>query len=149
MSYQTFNNNIGPRKHDIYEWQRYSLPLNPTEDGYFSMFNDATFKYMSQEITDRLAGVHPQGKNIIVKDEIIMSVLDSFYQGYKKDPQALVMMTISFIVQYIKDEYQIEEQNNQLNIWVTNFPQESGLRQFAPIKLREKRPTNYEFHPRY
>ena len=51
--------------------------------------------------------------------------------------------------QYIKDEVQIEEQNNKLNIWVQLFPESNTLRQYAPIKLRERRPTNFEFHYSY
>ena len=93
--------------------------------------------------------MHELNKNIIVNTETIKSVLDSFYSNYKRDPQVLIMMTISYIVDYIKSEYQMEAQNRSLNIWVTNYPESSGIRQHAPIKLRNKRPTPFQFHYTY
>ena len=149
MSYEIFRQNIGPRRLDIYDSQRYALPPDARENTYFNLFSAENFDFMSREITRRLAGVHPLGKNIIVGDDNIMRVLDSFYQGYKKDPEALKMMTIAYIVDYIKDEYQIEQQNNALNAWVMMYPEDSTIRQYAPIKLRERRPTNFEFHYTY
>jgi len=134
---------------DGYQDYRYNLPADANPNVYYSLFNRHTFDYISNQITKRLEGVHPLNKNIIVNDETIKSVLDSHYSNYKRDPDVLIMMTISYIVDYIKSEYQIENQNRSLNIWVTNYPESSGIRQHAPIKLKNKRPTPFEFHYTY
>lgn len=153
MSRYHFNNppfiSAQPKYHDIYENDRYTLPIDARPNVYFTLFSKPTIDYISEQITKRLNGVHPLGKNIIVSNENIISVMDSHYENYKRDPQMLIIMVISYIVDYIKTEYQIEEQNRKLNIWVTNYPESSGIRQHAPIKLREKRPTNFEFHMTY
>ena len=148
MSYEIISNKVGPRRHDMFEWERYQLPT-ANSNVYFSLFCPQTIDFISKQITERLAYVHPEGKNIIVSDTNIISVLDSMYQNYKRDVEPLIMMTISFIVETIKTEYEMEEYNRQLNIWVTTFPESNTLRQYAPIKLREKRPTNFEFHYTY
>jgi len=134
---------------DGYQGYRYNLPADANPNVYYTLFYRHTFDYISKQITKRLEGVHPLNKNVIVNIEIIKSVLDSFYSNYKRDPQVLIMMTISYIVDYIKSEYQIEAQNRSLNIWVTNYPESSGIRQHAPIKLKNKRPTPFEFHYAY
>jgi hypothetical protein len=122
-------------------------PIPPSSNLiYYSLFTKSTIDKISSEITTRLAGVHPEGKNIIVGNDQIISVLDSYYNGYRKDPQVLIMMTISHIVEQIKSEFQIESQNSKLDIWITNYPEQSGIRQHSEIKLNKRRPTNFEFH---
>lgn len=134
---------------DEYQNNRYNLPADANPNVYYTLFNQHTFNYISEQITLRLKGVHPLNKNIIVPNDTIKSVLDSFYSNYKRDPEVLIMMTISYLVDYIKSEYQMESQNRSLNIWVTNYPESSGIRQYAPIKLKNKRPTPFEFHYSY
>jgi len=134
---------------DSHQANRYNLPPNANKNVYFSLFTKTTIDYISDQITQRLDGVHPLGKNIIVPNKTIISVLDSHYTNYKRDTDALIMMTISYLVEYIKSEYQIEEQNKSLNIWITNFPESSGMRQHPEIKLRNKRPTPFQFHFTY
>ena len=132
-----------------YDIHRAQLPQDTRPFGYHLFFSSENVAKISREVTKRLAGVHPEGKNIIVPHETILSVMDSIYENNYRDVDKLTMMTISYIVEYITNEYEIERQNNNLNIWITNYPIESGIRQHPPIKLREKRPTPMVFHMRY
>lgn len=132
---------------NLYAIQRAPIPFSAS-DIYFDFFSKKNIVYMSREITNRLTGVHPNGKNIVVPDRTIISVMDSIWNSTSKDISKLTMMTISYIVNYIRDEYQIEAQNAKLSIWVTNYGPETGLRQHSGIKIREKRP-NFSFVERY
>jgi hypothetical protein len=125
-----------------FDIERSVIPHNYSNDVYYTFFSKDNINYMSSQITLRLKGVHPEGKNIIVSNEKIISVMDSIYKSTFKDVDKMTMMTISYIVDYISSEFQTEQQNNKLNIWVTNFPNEYQMQQIPQIKLREKRPTN-------
>ena len=61
----------------------------------------------------------------------------------------MTVMTIGYIVDYISSEFEIEKQNRNLSIWVTNFLPEYNMRQTPKIKLREKRPTSMIFNMNY
>lgn len=141
----------GPTTNEInyFDIQRSAVPRDLTTDVYYTFFSKSNVEFISFEITKRLAGVHPEGKNIIVPTEKIISVMDSIWVNTFRDPDKMTMMAISYIVNYIKDEFQTEAQNKQLSIWVTNFGEETGLRQHPKIKLREKGPNRFVFHSKY
>jgi hypothetical protein len=136
-------------KMDIFDGERSILPPEKEIGGYFDFFSKININYISYQITQRLEGVHPEKKHIIVPDETIISVMDSIYNSTYRDVDKLTMMTIMYIVDYIKSEYQIEQQNNRLNIWVTQYTPETGLKRVPEIKLRHKRPTPMQFNMNY
>ena len=127
---------------------RSTLPQN-VQNVYYTFFSKENVDYMSNEITKRLAGVHSEGKNIIVPNETILSVMDSIYKNTYRDIDKMTMMTVSFIVDHISSEMQMERQNESLNAWVMNYPPEYGMQQVPQIKLREKRPTPMIFNMNY
>lgn len=116
---------------------------------YYTFFSKNNIQFISDQITIRLRGVHPEGKNIIVPTDKIISVMDSIWYNNYRDYESLTMMTISYIVNYIQSEYQMEQQNKKLSIWVTNFGEETGLRQHSQIKLRERGPNRFVFNMNY
>jgi hypothetical protein len=134
---------------DIFENQRNSVPTNYSEDVYYKFFGRQNVDFIANQITLRLRGVHPEGKNIIVPLEKIISVMDSIYNNTYRDVDKMTMMTISYIVDYISSEYEIEKQNKKLSIWVTNFLPEYRMQQTPKIKLREKRPATMIFNMNY
>jgi hypothetical protein len=75
--------------------------------------------------------------------------MDSFYNSTYKDVQKLTMLTISYIVDTITAEFKMIEQNNKLNIWVTQYTDDWGIKQVSKIKVREKRPTPMIFNMNY
>ena len=114
-------------------------------DTYDYFMSKPSVDLMSGEITRKLEGVNPDGKNIIVPDDTILSVADSMYESYKMDIKVLQEMTINYIVSSIKTEYQITENNNKLSIWVTKYDIDSGLQRINGIKLNNKRRNNYSY----
>ncbi len=132
-----------------FDIERSAVPRDYRSNVYYAFFSKDSIDYISEQITTRLTGTHPEGKNIIIPTDKIISVMDSIYQNTYRDVDKMIMMTISYIVDYIKAEYQIEQQNDNLNIWVTNFLPQYGMRQTPKIKLREKRPSPMIFNMNY
>jgi len=124
---------------NTFDIERNAVPQDHRVDLYYTFFGKNNVNYISSEITQRLRGVHPEGKNIIVPTEKIISVMDSIYKNTYRDVDKMTIMTVGYIVDYISGEYQIERQNNNLNIWITTFAPEFGLQQTSKIKLREKK----------
>lgn len=131
-----------------YEIERSSIPRD-TRDVFYSFFSETNVKYISNEITRRLVGVHPQGKNIIVSDKQIVSVMDSVYKNTYRDIDKMTMMVVGYIVDYVSADFQTELQNQKLSIWTTNFGPETGLRQFSKIKVRERKGPSMVFNMNY
>lgn len=135
------------------------------------LFSDDTLDFISSEVTKLLHGVAPGGRDIVVPHETIVSVLNNIYISYRPqtgdiysrynitqfeprdDANHIITETIQVIVSQIKSEYGMMENNYKLDIWdsvlLGDGISRKGLRQYAPIKLREKRPTpllfNYTF----
>lgn len=135
------------------------------------LFSDDTLDFISSEVTRLLKGVVPGGRDIVVPHETIVSVLNNIYISYRPqtgdiysrynitqfeprdDANHIITETIQVIVSQIKSEYGMMENNYKLDIWdsvlLGDGISRKGLRQYAPIKLREKRPTpllfNYTF----
>lgn len=135
--------------HNKFEIQRNSIPQDYRRDVYFNFFAKENINYISNEITIRLTGVHPENKNIIVPDDTILSVMDSIYSNTYKDVDKLTMTTISYIVEYISAEFETEKKNNELSIWVINQPPEYKMQRTPEIKLREKRPPTALWNNNY
>jgi len=131
-----------------YEIQRSVIPRD-ARGVFYSFFSTDNVNFISSEISRRLHGVHPEGKNIIVSDKQIVSVMDSVYKNTYRDLDKMTMMVIGYIVDYVSADFQTEEKNKKLSIWVTNFTPESTLRQYSKIKLRERRPTPFIFNMNY
>jgi hypothetical protein len=117
-------------------------------DRYNTFFSPQSVKFMSYMISQKLKGVHPEGKNIIVPDATILSVADSVWQSTPKDAQTLQEMTINYIVNDIKTEYDTISRNNQYSIWVQKYDQSTGMKQFPDAKLNLKQRSAY-FQMRY
>ena len=134
---------------DNFDETRRVIPQDYREDCYYTFFSKQNIFNISLEITKRLKGVHPEGKNIIVSDENIISVMDSVYNSTYKDVQKMTMMTIAYIVDAISTEFKTIEQNNKLSIWVTQYTDDWGIKQVPKLKMREKRPTPMIFNMNY
>lgn len=132
---------INPR----YRYSQYTYLEQPE---YKDILSPDSVGYISFEITVRLKGVHPDGKDIVVPDTAIRSVIDSFWNmGYQLN-SVFQEQVIMYIVEYIKNEFQLIEQNNKLSAWVQTYSQDTGLKQFNGIKLSERRWSKY-YHWNY
>ena len=121
---------------------RFQIPIDESSQIYKKFYSQSTVQFISQQITLRLAGVHPEGKNIIVPNKTIFSVMDSIFNGGNSyhDVDVCIMQVISFIVETIKSEFQIEKNNRSLNVWDATLRLENLNMQRHPeqVRVREK-----------
>jgi hypothetical protein len=121
---------------------RYAI-YSSTTNKELILFSEPSIRKMSNQITYFLKGV--TDKDIIVPDEFIIEVSDSFYQNTPASLEQLQMMIVKYIVDYVKQEVYIIDKNNKLSIWVTKYDVESGLKQTSDIKLNNKRRAYYSY----
>jgi hypothetical protein len=147
--------------------------------GYYKQETDAIKQYYSQEnidylstkISDLLEGVDPKSRRIIIPDNVICNVMSQveemytphigdIFTRYNIPTQDLSSNStisnynsrvIEIIVSDVRTSTAIEENNKKLTIWSSLYGDfnKQGLRQHAPIKLQQKRPTPFQFHMRY
>ena len=123
---------------------RYVVGYNGAINGqrYPSLMSQPSVNYMSVEITKKLVGVHPEGKNIIMPDETIRSVAESMFEANYMPVDVLQEMTVNFIANSVRSEFQTIQKNNELSVWITNYDVGSGMKKFSDIKLNKKSRTN-------
>jgi len=122
---------------------RYALYTSIQHENYTRMFSDPSINFMSNQITNRLRGVHPEGKNIVVPKETILSVADSYWNNNYTDIETTQEQVIMYIVNSIKTDFGITSNNEKLSAWVMKYDMSSGLKQFNDIKLNENRGTHF------
>lgn len=128
---------------DINNNYRYSAGFKGRQR-YNDIYSKETVSKISMEITKRLKGVHPEGKNIIVPVETISSVIDAIYdKTTQAEFDVMVEMVINYVVNQVKTEYATIQQNNKLSVWVTNYDVTSGLQRFSAPKLNNKTRLSY------
>jgi hypothetical protein len=124
-------------------WYRNTAYTASNDPNYTELFSDSNINWMSGQITARLKGVHPEGKNIIVPNKSILGVMDSWYQSTQLTFEMLKEMVILHIVEQITNEYELTAQNSRLSPWVQKYSIDTGLKQFNDIKLNENRGTHF------
>lgn len=133
------------------------------------LYSANTIRTISKKVTELTRGVDKLNRPIIVPDARICEVIDGVYQGFRpptgdiysryivpNDQQAsmvqnMIDQTIEVITNHIRNEIGIEQQNQKLTAWVQllgDFNKE-GLRQFPPIKVKERRPNVMQFNMNY
>lgn len=128
---------------DTNRYYRYSAFTDINDPNYFKYYTNSVLDWCSAQITARLKGVHPEGKNIVVPDATIASVMDSYMHNANLNPGILEEQVVMYIVNYIKNEYQTINQNNKLSAWVQKYDMDSGLKQFNDVKLNENQRTMF------
>ena len=133
------------------------------------LFTKTTVQLIQQKVAEYLTGVDANGRKIIPTERVVIASLYGCFKNYhprtgdiygkytvvdqtqRDDYAYLVDQTISLLVQGIRDDLDMAEQNQKLTIWTTVLGDfnEHGLRQYPPIKLNNKRPDPMLFHMRY
>lgn len=134
------------------------------------LFTKTTIGVIQQKTADYLTGVDPSGKRIVPSERIVISALYGIFKEHaprtgdmygkflvvddskRNDYAYIVDKTISLLVQGIRDDLGMAEQNQKLTIWTTVLGDfnEHGLRQHPPLKINNgKRPDPFLFHMRY
>jgi hypothetical protein len=113
-------------------------------DRYNTLFSTPSLNTISNEITKRLTGVHPEGKNIILPNETILSVMEAVHTKTTNASLDVMMeMVINYVVNQVKTEYETTEKNNKLSVWTTNYTLDTGMQRFSDVKLNRKTRVNY------
>ena len=133
------------------------------------LFSKETINIIQKKTTEYLIGVDDQGREIIPSERIIESALYGVFENFRPvtgdiygkytvdndnrrdDYSYIVDQTISLLVRGIRNDLEMQQNNSKLTIWTTVLGDfnEHGLRQYAPIKVRNKRPDPMLFHMRY
>lgn len=133
------------------------------------LFSKETVKTIQAKTSEYLVGVDAEGRKIIPSERIVESALFGVFENYRPvtgdiygkytvnnensrdDYSYIVDQTISLLVRGIRNDLEMQQNNAKLTIWTTVLGDfnEHGLRQHAPIKVRNKRPDNFLFHMRY
>jgi len=132
------------------------------------LFSHKTIDNLSSDISKMIYNII--GQKVIIPYDKIAFVLKQLYDNssrnnigciyskdiqpkvYRNDKDDLLTQCLSFIVQEVTNTLQIDQNNNKLNIWdatILGDMNPLGLRQFPPIKLKERRPDPMLFHMRY
>ena len=150
--------------------EQYTRNVGFTTDNetFSDLFSDKTVNWISREVTRLLEGVGTDGRSIIVPNDTITGVLNDVYISYRPqvgdiysrynikqfeprdDANHMITRTIEIIVDQVSSEFEMAEHNKTLSIWdsvlLGNGISRKGLRQYAPIKVRDKRPTPMLFN---
>lgn len=134
------------------------------------IFSEKNIRYLSQTITEALDGVDPEGRQIVIPDDKICNVLNSVFRSgtrpnigdihtrfiippvqTRNDIMDMNNQTIAIIVDYIKNEIEMTENNKKLTIWNTLYGDfnEAGLRAHPTIKIRKRHPQYMAFNMNY
>lgn len=133
------------------------------------LFDPKRIIQLQEKITQLLEGVSKDGRPIIVPVETIGSVLYQCYQSNsplvgdiytryiidqdyeRNDVRTITDRAVNIIVSYIRDQYEMIENNKKLTVWnalLGDFNNQ-GLRAHAPIKIRKGGPDRFQFNMRY
>lgn len=133
------------------------------------LFSDYTVKLIQNKTAYYLDGVDKKGRRIMPSENVVETALLGIFRDYRPrtgdiygkysvvnpsdrdDYNYIVDMTISFLVREIRNDIEMAQNNEKLTIWTTLLGDfnEHGLRQYPPIKVRNKRPDPMLFHMRY
>lgn len=143
-----------------YKYIGSSIDDNPNVKEFFSK---NTVDYISSRITDMTRDVDERGREIIVPDDKILHLMNSVYLSYnpkkgfdtKSSPEeyldSLIEQTITQAVFDVRNVLAYEQCMAKYTVWDTILGEdnERGVRGYAPIKVREKRPNSMEFNMKY
>jgi hypothetical protein len=156
-----YNEHIDPSKYigwsTITEWNE--LPRQ--------LFTKYTLKVIQNKVYQYL--LEAMDKKIVPSERIVIIALYGVFENHiprtgdiygkylvvdqtqRDDYGYIVDKTISLLIDGIKNDIEMTEANNKLTVWTTVLGDfnEHGLRQFPPIKLRDRGPDRMLFHMKY
>lgn len=132
------------------------------------LFSKKTVKVIQEKTSEYLRGLDDQGRKIVPTEKVVENALFGVFNNYRPntgdiygkytitdnsrdDYSYIVDQTISLLVRGIRTDIEMQNNNSKLTIWTTVLGDfnEHGLRQYAPIKVKNKRPDPMLFHMRY
>jgi hypothetical protein len=126
-------------------WYRHVQYAGYDNKNYTELFTKHSVQWMSLQISLRLRGVHPEGKTIVVPDSSILTVADSFFNGTQLTIATIQEMVVMHIVDQVKNDFELIQQNDKLNIWQTLYSMDTGLQRISQVSshINDRRPTHH------
>jgi hypothetical protein len=132
-------------------------------------YSPETVKLISAKVTELTDGVDERNRKIVVPDQSIINVMNSIESSYRPSvgdihtrynvpkgaptdyKQEMIDQTIQMIVNDIKINLGMEQNNAKLTAWTTVYGDfnEHGLRGHDIIKVRNKKPASIQFNMNY
>lgn len=128
------------------------------------IFCDENIQYLYTTISFHLKRCTDDLKDVIVPKPVIIDVVSQIVAEYRRPVQDMFAkkiepfdmvshingQVIQIIVSEVRNSYQAERQNKELNSWYSvSSDNKYELRRIAAPKLRERRPTPMQFIMRY
>ena len=149
-----------------YRYVGWQVTRTEFDDQFFSKI---TVQNISNKLSHLLKCLRSDGRPILVDSKVICNVMSSAYQTYRpqlgngyfmltqpqEDPRDDMKMLTDIVIQiiydYIKTEYEMEENNKKLTIWTTLYGDfnEHGLRSHPPLKINENNINKIRFNMNY
>lgn len=132
-------------------------------------FSKITVNYISRKVSELLRCLREDGRPVKVSDNVIANVMSSAYNTYRPqlgngyfmytqpqdeprdDMKTLTDIVIQIIYDYVKNEYEMAENNKKLTIWTTLYGDfnEHGLRQHPILRVNDKPINRLRFNMNY
>ena len=133
------------------------------------LYSPTTVNLISQKVSELTKGVDHLNRKIIVPYDTICQVIDGIYQVYRPPRgdihtryhipnmeqdnvvQSIIDQTIELIVTNIRNEYDINKNNEKLSAWVQVLGDfnTNGLRSHDVLKIKERRANTMQFNMNY
>jgi hypothetical protein len=140
-----------------------------TNDQIKYYYSQETVKLISKKVSEILEGVDSQNRKIVVPDQTIINVMNGIELSYRPETgdifgrynvpkssptnylQDMIDQTIELITSDVRNNIETDQNNKKLTVWTTVYGDfnNHGLRQHAPIKVRNKRPNPLQFNMNY
>ena len=133
------------------------------------LFSDENLDAIGRKLYDLLKCIRKDGRPIILARKVIAQVLSQIQLNASRQvgdiytlyniPQKYVRndisrfneMTIEFLYNQIKTDYEMDQNNKKLTIWTTLLGDfnENGLRQYSTLKINNKPINKFRFNMNY
>lgn len=125
---------------DSWEYNRQYVGIDHFIGDHYrnNYFAPHVVRLISDKTSDYLRGVHPEGKRIVVTDDVIRHAMDRVFDNDRGNARDMIDNVIAVLVNGVKDEMEMAEQNNKLNRWIVKYDGFGGLRQHDYIYAKKR-----------
>jgi len=142
----------------VVEWNH--LPRQLFTKRTINMIRQQVYEYLLKSLNKKIApsekvtiiALYGVYENHIPRTGDIYGKFTVVDQSQQDDYGYIVDKTISMLIDGIQTDIGMQEANSKLSIWnatVLGDFNENGLRQYAPLKMRERGPDRMLFHMKY
>lgn len=127
---------------------KFVLHSRDRRDEDFELYTPEVIKRISTYVTQQLTGVHPEGKKIVIADDVILQTISYFVSVSDfLDKDRIIFSVSAYLIEIMKDDFATEKLANSYSAWVQLYPTESGIQQVpSSLRTRNKRLTGIVYN---